>query len=55
VPTIGYIPLPEYLLAAPTNGCIDKLSPTLMHSQIEVFAKVIHKMDTMSAAQLRAG
>jgi hypothetical protein len=53
IPTIGYIPQPNYLLAGPANGCIEKLSPELLHSQIEVFAKVIHKVDSMSAAQLK--
>src|SRR5262249_4007929 len=40
VPTIGYIPQPNYLLAGPANGCIEKLSAELMHSQIEVFARL---------------
>ena len=53
VPTIGYIPLPEYLCAAPANGCIDKMNPDLMHSQIEVFAKVLHKLDRMTAAEIK--
>jgi hypothetical protein len=53
IPTIGYIPQPNYLLAAPANGCIEKLSPELMHSQIEVFARVIRKMDSMSRDQLK--
>jgi len=53
IPTIGYIPQPNYLLAGPADGCIDKLSPELMHSQIEVFAKVVHAMDAMSAGQLK--
>src|SRR5579871_560650 len=53
VPTIGYIPQPNYLLAGPANGCIDKLSPERLHSEIEVFAKVIHKMDTMTAEDLK--
>jgi hypothetical protein len=54
VPTIGYIPQPNYLLAGPANGCIEKLDATLLHSQIEVFAKTIHKMDAMSASELKA-
>lgn len=54
VPTIGYIPQPNYLLAGPANGCIEKLSPERLHAEIEVFAKVIHKMDTMPAAELKA-
>jgi hypothetical protein len=53
VPTIGYIPQPNYLLAGPADGCIEKLSAELMHSQIQVFAKVIHAIDAMSAAQLK--
>jgi hypothetical protein len=53
VPTIGYIPQPNYLLAGPANGCLEKLSAELMHSQIQVFAKLIHKVDAMPAAQLR--
>jgi hypothetical protein len=54
VPTIGYIPQPNYLLAGPANGCIEKLSAELMHSQIQVFAKLIHRIDAMSVAQLHA-
>jgi hypothetical protein len=54
VPAIGYIPQPNYLLAGPANGCIEKLSPQRLHAEIEVFAKVIHKMDAMPAADLRA-
>jgi hypothetical protein len=29
------------------------LSPELLHSQIQVFARVLHKIDTMTAAQLK--
>ena len=54
VPTIGYIPQPNYLLAGPANGCIEKLGPQRLHAEIEVFAKAIHKIDVMAAADLRA-
>ena len=54
IPTIGYMPTPSYLLAGPQDGCIDKLSAPLMHSQIEVFAKVLHKIHETSAAELKA-
>jgi hypothetical protein len=54
VPTIGYIPQPNYLLAGPANGCIEKLSAERLHAEIEVFAKVIHAMDSMTAADLKA-
>jgi hypothetical protein len=53
VPTIGFIPQPNYLLAGPADGCIDKLSPRLMHAQIEVFAKTVHAIEAMSAAELK--
>jgi hypothetical protein len=53
VPTIGYIPQPNYLLAGSANGCIEKLSAELMHSQIQVFAKLLHKIDAMSTARLK--
>jgi hypothetical protein len=53
IPTIGYIPQPNYLLAGPSDGCIDKLSPELLHSQIAVFAKVLHAVDAASAADLK--
>jgi hypothetical protein len=54
IPTIGYIPLPNYLLAGPANGCIEKLNGELLHRQIQVFAKVLGKMDAMTVAQLKA-
>lgn len=53
IPTIGYIPQPNYLLAGPQNGCIEKLNSDLLYAQIQVFAKVIHKMDQSSAAALK--
>jgi hypothetical protein len=53
VPTIGYIPQPNYLLAGPANGCIEKLSAERLHAEIEVFAKVIHKMDQMTSTELQ--
>ncbi len=52
IPTIGYIPQPNYLLAGPADGCIDRLSPELMHSQIQVFAKLIHALDQADRAAL---
>jgi hypothetical protein len=53
IPTIGYIPQPNYLLAGPADGCIDRLSPALMHSQIEVFARLLHAIDGMDRAALK--
>jgi PA domain len=53
IPTIGYIPQPNYLLAGPADGCIEKLSAELMHSQIQDFAKVIHILDGTPANQIK--
>jgi hypothetical protein len=53
VPTIGYIPIPDYLAAAAPNGCIDKVSRSLMYGQIQAFAKMIHTMDALTGAQLK--
>jgi len=53
VPTIGYIPQPNYLLAGSPDGCLDKLSAELMHSQIQVFAKLIHRIDATATPQLK--
>src|SRR5262249_1646856 len=53
IPTIGYIPQPNYLLAGPADGCIEKLSAERLPAEIEMFGKVLHKMDTMSAEELK--
>ncbi|HME06121.1 MAG TPA: hypothetical protein VKG25_03690 [Bryobacteraceae bacterium] len=54
IPTIGYIPLPDYLLAGPPDCYIGKLSPTLLNGQIQALAKVVHRMDVMPADQLKS-
>ena len=53
IPTIGYIPQPNYLLAGSADGCIEKLSPELLHSQIQVFAKLLHAIEDVTAGQLK--
>lgn len=53
IPQIGHIPVPNYLLAAPPSGYIDKSNPEHMYAQIKLFADVLHTMDNMSAAELR--
>jgi hypothetical protein len=53
IPTIGYIPQPNYLLAGPADGCIEKLYPALLHSQIQVFAKLLHAIEAMDGGQLK--
>lgn len=53
IPTLGFIPAPTYLCMASADGCISKLSRTLMYGQIQAIAKMLHKMDGMSAAELK--
>ena len=53
IPTIGYIPQPNYLLAGPATGASTSWSPELLHGQIEVFARALRKMDAMGAAELK--
>lgn len=53
IPTIGYIPQPNYLLAGPADGCIEKLSAELLYSQIQDFAKVIHLLDIAPATRFK--
>src|SRR5262245_2111655 len=55
VPTIGYIPQPNYLLAGPPDGCIEKLNADLMHSQIQMFARLVHRIDAAPVSQLKKG
>jgi hypothetical protein len=44
---------PNYLLAGTADGCIEKLDPALLHSQIQVLAKLLHVIETMDAGQLK--
>jgi hypothetical protein len=53
IPTIGYIPQPNYLLAGPADGCIEKLNADLMYSQIQMFARLIHAIDAAPTNQLK--
>jgi hypothetical protein len=55
IPTIGYIPIPSYLLAGPPNGCIEKLDPKHLHAEIQVLTKVVRQLDGMSRAELSKG
>jgi hypothetical protein len=49
----GYIPQPNCLTRGDQRmGGIEKLDPALLHSQIQVFAKLLHAIETMDAGQL---
>lgn len=54
VPTVGYIPLPEYLMAQPPKGGeIDKLDKGRLHQELVVFARTLERIDAMSRAEIR--
>lgn len=55
IPTIGYIPIPSYLLAGPENGCIERLDRQHLHAEIEVLTKAVQQIDSMSRAELVGG
>lgn len=49
VPTLGFIPLPTYLLSAAPDGHIGKLDPRLMHLQLRFLAALMDRMLTFQA------
>ena len=53
LPGIAFFPAPNYLLSYAPNGHIDKFSKTLMHAQVENLTRAIHKLDGMSAEEIR--
>ena len=53
IPTIGYIPIPSYLLAGPQNGSIEKLDKTFLYDQVQVLTKVVQTIGSMTAEQLK--
>ncbi len=53
VPTVGYIPLPEYLMAQPPKGGdIDKLDKARLRQEMVVFARTLERIDAMTKAEL---
>jgi len=53
VPTIGYIPVPQYLCAMAPDGEISKLDPTHFHDQVVVTVKCLIAMQQATADQLK--
>ena len=52
VPTIGYLPGPQYLCAMSADGEIHKLEQTHFYNQVEVTVKCLLAMHQASASQL---
>jgi hypothetical protein len=53
VPTIGFLPAPQYLCAMAPDGEISKLDPAIFHDQLELSAKCLLSMQSASAADLK--
>jgi hypothetical protein len=53
MPTLGYYASPTYLNIAAPDGCISKLSKTLMYGQIASLAKLLLKIDATPASDLK--
>ena len=55
VPTIGYLPVPQYLCAVSENGEIHKLNRVHFYNQVELTVKCLLAMQQATANQLRGG
>jgi hypothetical protein len=55
IPQIGAIAGPEYLLTMKPNGDMDKLDDKLASAQIAWVADILHRLEPVTAAELRAG
>lgn len=54
VPTLGFLPIPAYLLTAPQAGEIEKVDANLLYSQTRMFARLLEKLDAIPTAALKA-
>ncbi|HEY1929144.1 MAG TPA: hypothetical protein VGG92_16890 [Caulobacteraceae bacterium] len=53
VPTIGFLPAPQYLCAMADDGEISKLDPAIFHDQLQLSAKCLLSMQSTRAADLK--
>ena len=53
VPTIGFLPSPQYLCAMAADGEISKLDPGIFHDQLQLSARCLVAMQSASAAALK--
>jgi hypothetical protein len=53
VPTIGYIPVPQYLCAMAPDGEISKLDSKHFHDQVVMTVKCLIAMQQATAGQLK--
>src|SRR5439155_22306563 len=55
VPTIGFVPGPNYLLSFADDQHIEKVDTSFLYKQIEWTADLLHTLDTVPKAILEAG
>jgi hypothetical protein len=53
MPTLGYFGAPSYLNTVAADGCISRLSRERVYGQITTYAKLLHKLDVVSASDLK--
>ena len=54
IPTLSYIPTPQYLFLEPVKGgAIDKLDKHRLHGEVVTFTRCVAALDKMSIAEIR--
>ena len=53
IPTIGFLPSPQFLCAMPPDGEISKLDPAIFHDQLALSARCLTAMQSASATALK--
>jgi hypothetical protein len=54
IPTISYIPTPQYLFVEPVKGgAIDKLDKRRLHGEVAMFARCVAALDKMTIEEIR--
>ena len=54
IPTLSYIPSPQYLFIAPAKGGgLEKLDKNRLHGEVTAFARAVAALDKMGVAQIK--
>jgi hypothetical protein len=53
VPTVGYVAVGDFIMSAPPDGHLDKLSKTRLHGEVTAFARAVAMIDGASPAALK--
>ncbi|MBI1361708.1 MAG: hypothetical protein GC155_15630 [Alphaproteobacteria bacterium] len=53
IPGIGLMGSPHYFFRADPNGVLDKLSPQVMHNQVEIATRLLAMMDRLTPEQMK--